>query len=294
LTGTFAGAGLPNFGTRLQAVFNNVPAGVTLLVDAVSTATASTPDIARLVVNGSTGYSAASSNTIALSGGTGTATWEVTESQHVSFTTLSFGVYVTYTANPGANSPAIGPTATVNGSYSPITTTFTSVSSPIPRFVDTSVATNIFAIVPCVTNLLFPFVTNQAGFDTGLAISSTSTDPFGTSPQSGTCTLNWYGANAPAATLTPTVASGTSYTTLASLAAPNFQGYMIAVCRFQYGHGFAFVSDLGARNLAMGYLALIIPDTATPRHAAPGVCGGTGGAGLALAGCIFSGEQLGQ
>jgi hypothetical protein len=35
---------------------------------------------------------------------------------------------------------------------------------------------------------------------------------------------------------------------------------MIAECNFQYAHGFAFISDVGARNLAMGYLAIIIPD----------------------------------
>jgi hypothetical protein len=45
---------------------------------------------------------------------------------------------------------------------------------------------------------------------------------------------------------------------LASTTVPGFQGYMIAVCQFQYAHGFAFVSDLGARNLAMGYLALVM------------------------------------
>ena len=45
--------------------------------------------------------------------------------------------------------------------------------------------------------------------------------------------------------------------------APNFQGYMFAVCNFQYAHGFAFISDVGARNLAMGYLALVIPDPGT-------------------------------
>ena len=34
---------------------------------------------------------------------------------------------------------------------------------------------------------------------------------------------------------------------------------MIANCNFQYAHGFAFVSDVGARNLAMGgYLALVL------------------------------------
>jgi len=36
-----------------------------------------------------------------------------------------------------------------------------------------------------------------------------------------------------------------------------FNGYAIAVCNFQLAHGFAFISDVGARNLAMGYLALI-------------------------------------
>ena len=46
----------------------------------------------------------------------------------------------------------------------------------------------------------------------------------------------------------------------ASTTVPNFQGYMIAICQFQYAHGFAFVSDLGAQRLAMGYLALVIPD----------------------------------
>ena len=35
---------------------------------------------------------------------------------------------------------------------------------------------------------------------------------------------------------------------------------MFAVCNFQYAHGFAFISDVGARNLAMGYLAVVIDD----------------------------------
>jgi hypothetical protein len=33
---------------------------------------------------------------------------------------------------------------------------------------------------------------------------------------------------------------------------------MFALCNFQFGHGFAFISDVGARNLAMGYLALVV------------------------------------
>jgi hypothetical protein len=108
------------------------------------------------------------------------------------------------------------------------------------------------------TNLLYTFVTNQAGFDTGLTISNTSTDPFGTTAQAGSCTLHFYGASAPAPVSTGNIASGTTYTTLASLVAPNFQGYMIATCPFAFAHGFAFISDVGARNLAMGYLGQVI------------------------------------
>jgi len=290
--------GLASFGTRLKAVFNNVPTGVALSVSLVPSAVTQAPstvpaEYARLVTSETGAYAAASSGDITLSAGTGQAVWEVTESNAQAFTTLSFEVKATYTADPGNNRPALG-TATVNGSYAPVSTATNATTGPIPRFADTSTAQNIFTIVPCVSNLLFPFVTNQIGFDTGLAIASTSTDPFGTSPQNGTCNLYWYGANAPATTLTPTVTSGTVWTGLASLLAPNFQGYMIAVCRFQYAHGFAFVSDVGARNVAMGYLALVIPDPASPRHPAPNVCGGTGTSSLALSGCQYSGEQLGQ
>ncbi len=109
------------------------------------------------------------------------------------------------------------------------------------------------------TNLLFTFITNQGGFDTGLVISNTSTDPFGTAPQAGSCTLHFFsGSGSPPPIATGNIASGTSYTFLASTTVPGFQGYMIATCPFAFAHGFAFISDLGARNLAMGYLAEVI------------------------------------
>jgi len=57
------------------------------------------------------------------------------------------------------------------------------------------------------------------------------------------------------------------YTALASITVSGFQGYMIAVCNFQYAHGFAFISDLGARNLAMGYLAVVIGDPSSQANA---------------------------
>jgi hypothetical protein len=192
------------------------------------------------------------------------AVYEVTSQASVSPNTIesfSVPVLVTYSASPATGSPSLGST-TVTVDYAPISSVVTAASSPIPRFISTSANLTGFSIVGCFTNLLFPFVTNQAGFDTGIAIAATSQDPFGTALQSGTCTLNFYGAGAPAAFTTPTVTAGTVYTTLASTVSAGFQGYMIAQCKFQYAHGFAFITDgFGGpgRGLSEGYLPLILP-----------------------------------
>jgi hypothetical protein len=111
---------------------------------------------------------------------------------------------------------------------------------------------------PDTSNLLFTFVTNQVGFDTGLSVSNTGRDPFGTVGKTGKCTINFYGFNSPASFSSPDIAPGDTYTFSASQNAPNFQGYVIATCSFPFAHGFAFLSDSSARNLATGYLANII------------------------------------
>jgi hypothetical protein len=304
LGGNLGGVGgLADYGTRLKAVFNNVPNGVSIFVSVNNTVFSSSVSpvagtSATLTSSESGTFSQVSATTSSFGGiwqvplvnGSGTAVWEVTAANPLVSQTYSFGYFAVATASPATNSPAVG-TGTINMSYAPTPPNFTAAagavasSGPIPRFIDTSTAANAISVSLCRTNLLYPFVTNTSGFDTGLAISNTSTDPFGTAAQQGPCTLNFYGSNAPAAVTTASIASGTTYTNLASLAAPNFQGYVIAVCNFQYAHGFAFVSDLGARNLAMGYLALIIPDP--PRSATPFECSGLG------VSCTASGEQLG-
>jgi hypothetical protein len=294
-------AGLADYGTRLRAVFNNVPAGIRLFVSTVNVNNNASPVVAPAVVGGTVltppyaqmvnsetvsdgaaaGFFPAVASTdfgpnggnvpvaeINVVNGSATAVWEVVQTNPNTNEAVKFAVYATYSSNVAQNSPPPG-TATVNLSYAPAPPTFTASSAAaasstltIPRFIaDSSAARNLFTINICRTILLYPFVTNQAGFDTGLAIANTTTDPFGTGAQAGSCNLNWYqGTTNPAPTNTGTVASGTVYTTLASTAVPGFQGYMIAVCNFQFAHGFAFVSDVGARNLAMGYLAVVIAD----------------------------------
>ena len=175
-------------------------------------------------------------------------------------------------------------------------------SLSVPRFAaDSSAARNIFSINICRTVLLYPYITNQAGFDTGLTIANTSIDSLGSSgsvaaAQSGSCKLTYFGGTTAAPTTPPApsdtgnIAAGTVWVNTLQAIAPNFQGYMFAVCNFQYAHGFAFISDVGARNLAMGYLALIIPDPGTvsngTRNASP-PCQG-------ISGCVNSGEQAGH
>jgi hypothetical protein len=78
--------------------------------------------------------------------------------------------------------------------------------------------------------------------------------------------LTFLGSGAPTPFTSAIITPGGQATFLMSTIAPGFQGYGIAECAFQFGHGFAFVSDLGARNLAMGYLPLVV---CTNRAASP-------------------------
>jgi len=213
--------------------------------------------------------------------GTGLAVWEVINTNPATIDTIDFALYINYSANVAANSPTPG-SITVTLSYAPTPsggafTTSTgpaaSATLPIPRFADNPPPSGspktIASINLCTTALLYPYVINVNGFDTGLAVANTTTDPFGTSAQAGTCSLYFYGSSAPTTIpfVTPIVASGTVYANLASTLAPGFSGYMIANCNFQDAHGFAFVSDVGARNLAMGYLPLILTRSGTSPEA---------------------------
>jgi hypothetical protein len=305
LTGNGATAGLADYGTRFQAVFNNVPSGVSIYVSTANVTTiaqnagalvpATSPTYAQLVVSSTASetvlntaptLSATGSNggvtyvafTPASGTSTVTAVWEVINSNTSTNQNFDFGVYLAYSANVANNSPATGP-ITVTMTYAPIppasagstgSGVLASSSPTIPRFIpgQNTAASTIATINICQTNLLFPFVTTITGFDTGIAISNTSMDPFATGPQAGTCQLNWYGNNNSGTTntpipfsTTPSVAAGTTWSTEASAAAMagmGFTGYMIAQCNFQYAHGYAGISDIGARNWVTSYLALVL------------------------------------
>jgi hypothetical protein len=123
------------------------------------------------------------------------------------------------------------------------------------------------------TFLLFPFTTNQAGFDTSISIANTTAAPAGLGPinRAGACTLHYFGNTnggaAPPSQSSTSIAAGQSATLALSAggthgfdATPGFQGYVIAECGFPLAHGFAFVSNLGTAEFATSYLATVIEE----------------------------------
>ena len=135
---------------------------------------------------------------------------------------------------------------TVTVSFHPVTTE----SNEIPRFVAGPTLT-VFEIGDCKSSLLFPFVTNMHGYDTGIAITNTSSE-------GGMCMLSFTGSNAPADDMEVMVMGESVETFGVSTMAPRFQGFLKATCEFRNGIGFAFISNgfgaMGGPTAAQGYL----------------------------------------
>jgi hypothetical protein len=144
----------------------------------------------------------------------------------------------------------------------------------------------------CQTVLLYPFVTSNYGYDTGIAVANTTLDPFciappalgfpdlrdtycrgSAVPQNGSCFFYLYGATggvgSPGALIgvfnTGTINAGTvDAFFLSSVQAVN-AAYAIAVCEFDNAHGFANVQYGTAgfySTFSYDYLALVLPNPA--------------------------------
>jgi hypothetical protein len=289
LSGTLpANLGVADQGTRLWALFTNIPDGIGLSAPAQIVVSAGASGLTLCAVNDpsddGSGGDIDCTGTVepSISGGSAALVYEVVTAGAVSIATVDtveIPVTVTFTSIPPDLTTGDG--ALVAGNFAPVSdVTGPSEDAPVPRFLNVSTEATAFTLTACRTVLLFPYVTNAAMFDTGIAISNTSMDPFDTVHQQGPCQINYYGgipatgAPAPAAVTTPVVEAGEQLAFIVSsggavigtdklcaeCATPGFHGYIIAICDFQYAHGFAFVSDLGSAKLAEGYLALIIPD----------------------------------
>lgn len=121
--------------------------------------------------------------------------------------------------------------------------------------------------VPRLTYLLFPFVVFDQNWDTGIAISNTTAVPAGvgtTGESRGEVVMCFFpmdGLEVFTATLDKKeLSAGQTGVFLGSSLKRSFSGYMIAVCGFSAGHGYAFTDSLKSAlpSISQGYVAVAI------------------------------------
>jgi hypothetical protein len=259
--------------------FKNVQNGVSVSLPAsVTSGSLQLVNVAGAASDGS-GGTLTGTGSVSLTSGAGYAVYEVVGADGANgmVEDQSFALSISYswTPNIGSGVPGLG-TSQVSGGYGPISATTTmSDTAPESRFKEKMVEGDALVISACRTILLWPYITNQLGFDTGIVISNTSSDPLsGNSArqQQGACTMYYYGSTtgggaAPSPQTSQVIPTGMQMTftlsgggTYGAPGAPGFQGYMFAICDFQFAHGYAFVTKMGAVDVAHGYLALVVPD----------------------------------
>ena len=156
---------------------------------------------------------------------------------------------------------------------------------------------NFFTINPTQTILLYPFVTDLANYNTGIAVANSGNDSTlftpNTKGQTGSITLFFFPSNLPSFSLTPAVGTGRGLNANGQLApgavfaagldtlltqagqaalVGKFDGYVVVLCQFNYGHGFAEVFNPGGVGTATE--ALVLGNGSRPRGALSGFAGG--------------------
>jgi hypothetical protein len=230
-------AGLADWGTRLKAVFRNVPSGVSIYVSTGNIAglttapTASGSPRAALVTSetapDANGLPVPATGTV-MSGnvsyfpvtivnGTGVAVWELTANNYVTNQNLDFGVYFSYSANgalpgPISVSMSYAPNST-NGAFNAAGATDPAQVNIIPRFTDTSTATPFATIASC-----------QAGVSTAASVTGPPASTYGQAV-TFTASVQSTGSPAfPATTGTVTITDTATGATLLAAATPNSNG----------------------------------------------------------------------
>jgi hypothetical protein len=208
------------------------------------------------------------------SDGNGYVVYEVKNGDPFRPQSIFVPISIWWEPDTGEDKPAIG-SGQISATFAPLSDEGEAGNFPKPRFIDTGGDPYTFVtVVRCSTTLLFPFVSNRFGFDTGFAISNTSMDWKGTAPQRGRCMIHYIGNTGdapdsmPDDDITSIIEGGEQATWTLSMGnpvweingAPDFQGFVVAMCEFQFAHGYAFITDATSAipNFAQGYLALIM------------------------------------
>jgi len=176
--------------TSLQAsssFTNGTATGVSILVTGTDSAGNGGTFAAPTITAGTN----AVANTLVAVPSNGLVVYEVLASDPFSVEATDIAIVLSYAPAVSSNLPAPGVIATAVGGFAPFYTSSAAgaaaliTSFPLPRFAQSfgtaSTSSNVFAIVKCSCNLLFPYVvsTGAGGYDTGIAIANTTSDPAG-------------------------------------------------------------------------------------------------------------------
>jgi len=265
----------PSSSTQVNFIFKNVPAGLNIsgciatLTD--STGTTSNTNTAPGAAVASTNAITAASNiiTVNFAGNLDLAAVDVL---WLSCTSVSAG---------SATLPLPSAAVTVQAEMGPLGTALTALGGAqtglatglIPRYQDTpqpATGVTVIQFPPSQSNLLITYAVVVPGFNTGIAISNTTTDPFGASgggatPTAGTILFTLFKNDGTSKTFTTaSVASGTTYAAnlsdiLSSASAgTTFSGYIFVQANFPQAHGAATIYDTSTGHAALSTPVLVV------------------------------------
>lgn len=266
-------------GNRIRITVDAPPAGLTLSFPLATVATSGT-----WVLTDSAGVAAVAAQTITSASTSFDVYYSLT--LDTSLTAIdSVTIPVTAVNSFGATFPLAAATIKASATIAPIGTAFGAfgavLTTPIPRYAASLVGpATLFVVNPGTTTLLIPFLSTLAGYDTGIAIVNTTSDPgvantglaSAAVAQSGTIKFFFYpggsgtpftyttSASSPGTGLTAgALPAGKTYSVLLSellnaAGAPAlFSGHIFAVTNFTNAHVQYFVTDFKAfTNGAVG------------------------------------------
>jgi hypothetical protein len=269
-------------GTVIALTFSNLnAAGVNYYVPAVvmgpgltlTSVTSSTGGTNSTAVTPGTPAFGTNLAALTLSGTSATAYYQVTTSS-ASETSGGIVLYevvpsvanvTTYSTTPITVSAVLDGTAAPG--YPQYNTSQTAYTASFP----TPIASGTSGLLsPCGTTLLFPYVTQAGGYDTGIAITNASTGSGipGVVTNNGSCVVTFYGSPAvttPYTTGPITAGTDTAFLLSAATNSAMTSGYAVAVCNFLGAHGYAFIFDnAGTPSFSTAdYLAIVTSSGAT-------------------------------
>jgi hypothetical protein len=265
-------AGEASNGSQLRACFSNIPPGVHVFVTKFPVVvTADTNSVKAWIPDTDCltpiPHQDGPFCELAVSGGSAQAVWDVLESDPNVTEAVSFGVALSWMAT----AVSTGTIHVAQSIFPDSTVSVASGTSPVPRF---NSPCKEFTPVPLTggTSILFPYIVNGVGFDTGLVITNTTLDTgvFDSAGQTGTCSAFFYkypGRNPPSIT-SPVLHPGAQWIFTLSDAAPGFQGYALVKCGFAEAYGVAVISDPGGSKSISTYTGTVLQER--PRASPPG------------------------